>query len=191
MKLYAICDMEVLDKEKVKIEKFVEIAYKYNAKMLQYRDKNNHISIKKRNILYLRKIWNRILIINDDAELIEYCDGLHVGQKDILTLSKRLGKEKREIVDNFRKNGKIVGLSTHNKEEVLEANLFNFSYIGLGAYRQSNTKKVEKVLGEEIDKIAKFSNKSVAAIGGVKLNDKFKNIEYLAICGDLIKKIKE
>ena len=78
---------------------------------------------------------------------------------------------------------KIFGISTHNKEEVEEANSFNIDYIGLGAYRATDTKSEAKVLGDDIFEIAKLSNHKVAIIGGVKLDDKFGDEIYYSVVG--------
>jgi thiamine-phosphate pyrophosphorylase len=82
---------------------------------------------------------------------------------------------------------KILGISTHNIDEVKEANNLNIDYIGLGAYRATNTKSEAKVLGDEIFEIAKLSNHKVAIIGGVKLDDKFGDeISYIVIGSGLL-----
>jgi len=78
---------------------------------------------------------------------------------------------------------KILGLSTHNQKEVEEANTLNIDYIGLGAYRQTDTKSEAKVLGEDIFKIAKLSKHKVAIIGGVTLDDKFGDEIYYSVIG--------
>ena len=50
--------------------------------------------------------------------------------------------------------------------------------IGLGAYKSTNTKEVDSLLGENIIYLAKISKYPVCAIGGVKINDKIKNITF-------------
>jgi len=37
------------------------------------------------------------------------------------------------------------GVSTHNLDEIVQANALNIDYIGLGAYRPTNTKKEAQV----------------------------------------------
>ena len=82
-----------------------------------------------------------------------------------------LWNEPSVVVVNKRDN-KIVGLSTHNKEEILKANSLPLSYIGLGAYRRTSTKDTTNILGEKIIDLIKFSYHPVAVIGGVKIYDK-------------------
>ena len=79
---------------------------------------------------------------------------------------------KIEIIKKLKKEFNIVGLSTHNKEEILIANSFPLSYIGLGAYRSTSTKYTNNILGEKIINLVKYSHHPVAIIGGVKIYDK-------------------
>ncbi len=80
---------------------------------------------------------------------------------------------------------KILGLSTHNKKEILEANELDLDYIGLGAYRKTSTKDTENILGEKLSLLASFSKHPVAAIGGVRIKDKIKNVTYLVVGSNL------
>ena len=57
----------------------------------------------------------------------------------------------------------------------------DLNYIGLGAFKQTSTKNVTNILGENLDKLASFSRHKVAAIGGVKLEDIFENVTYHVI----------
>ncbi|NPA11571.1 MAG: thiamine phosphate synthase, partial [Epsilonproteobacteria bacterium] len=84
----------------------------------------------------------------------------------------------------------MVGLSTHNKDEVLEANSYPLSYIGLGAYRPTSTKDTTNILGEKILEIAKLSTHPVAIIGGVRLDDEIE-CEYKVIGSDICRYIKK
>ena len=83
---------------------------------------------------------------------------------------------------------KILGLSTHNKEEILKANKMDLDYIGLGAYRPTTTKNVSSIGGEELLKIAKLSIHPVAIIGGVRLDDEL-DVKYKVIGSDICKLI--
>lgn len=128
----------------------------------------------------IREAYDGTLIVNDSIELIEYADGLHIGQDDIRAYSDDLAdavKLIRRIVGN-----KILGLSTHNKKEILEANTLNLDYIGLGAYRATNTKSEANVGGKVLIEAAKHSKHPVGIIGGVTLEDEFEEpIRYKVI----------
>ncbi|GAX86726.1 thiamine-phosphate pyrophosphorylase [Lebetimonas natsushimae] len=73
----------------------------------------------------------------------------------------------------------IVGLSTHNREEILEANKLPLDYIGLGAYRPTQTKDTSNILGKKIINLIKYSYHHVAVIGGVKIYDKIPAIKVI------------
>lgn len=183
--IYALCDFELLKKYKLSFKQYLEILKKHNVVYIQYRDKINSLEIQKQNLLFLKSNTNIPIIINDKQELLEFADGLHLGQEDIASI---LG-DKKTAIQFLRKKypNKILGLSTHNELEILEANKLDLDYIGLGAYRATNTKNVSNILGGNISYLAKISKHPVGAIGGVKIEDDIKNITYFVIGSELLK----
>jgi len=181
--------MATLLKKNITLEEFVKIAKKNNALIIQYRDKLNNIKIQEENLKYLKENTNITIIINDKLELLKYCDGLHLGQDDLYKVkTKELKLQSDQLVFQFLKKlypNKIFGLSTHNEVEILHANSLYLDYIGLGAYRSTNTKDVSNILGTNISYLAKMSKHKVGAIGGVKLKDKIDNIYYNVVGSDL------
>ncbi|WP_457744471.1 thiamine phosphate synthase [Sulfurimonas sp.] len=187
MKLYALCDQGMLDKKGISLEEFVKIAKKQNAEIIQYRNKDADISFIKQQLILIRKLYDGFLIVNDAYELIDYCDGVHVGQEDLKKIDEEISKAV-SILRTVVSEDKILGISTHNEEEVLNANKMDVNYIGLGAYRETETKRdIDSVLGAKLDDIASLSKHLVAAIGGVKLDDKFNNVTYHVIGSGLLK----
>lgn len=187
MKLYALCDQDMLDTRGVSIEEFVEIAKSHNAEIIQYRNKNSDISFIKQQLIRIRKIYEGFLIINDAYELIEYCDGVHMGQEDLALVDEDITKAIR-ILRSVVSEDKILGISTHNEEEVTQANNLDINYIGLGAFRDTTTKNdIKGTLGDTLDKIASKSKHLVGAIGGVRLEDDFENVTYNVIGSGLLK----
>ena len=186
MKLYALCDQDMLDKNSVSLEAYIELAQKNSASIIQYRNKNADIKTIKQNLILMRKLFDGYIIVNDKYELVDFCDGIHLGQEDILAIDS----DKTRAIDIVRKivgKDKIIGLSTHNLEEIIEANGLDLNYIGLGAYRATTTKDdIQDILGDKADIIAKESTHPVAIIGGVKLEDSFKNITYKVIGSGLL-----
>ena len=182
-KIYALFDYNLFISKDISIREFIDICNKNDVCIIQYRDKISSLSKMKEIIKELKKYWKKPLIINDKIELISYCDGLHLGQEDIREFDKNLQKAAKIVREKI--GDKILGLSTHNKEEVLEANMLPLDYIGLGAYKKTATKQTDNILGDEIENIASYSSHPVAAIGGVKLDDKIKNITYLVIGSNL------
>ena len=82
---------------------------------------------------------------------------------------------------------RIFGISTHNELEILEANKLDIDYIGLGAYRDTSTKKdISGILGDKISYLAKISKHPVGAIGGVKVDDDIEHITYNVVGSGLL-----
>ena len=89
----------------------------------------------------------------------------------------------REIIGR-----KQLGLSTHNLEEIEEANTLDLDYIGLGAYRSTQTKSEANVGGKALLEVAKSSKHPVGMIGGVRIEDAFEApIVYKVIGSGLYK----
>lgn len=176
----------MLDAKGITIDEYIALAQKYNAEIIQYRNKNADVAFIKQQLIHIRQIYDGFLIVNDAYELIEYCDGVHLGQEDLKAIDEDIHKAVK-ILRSVVTEDKILGISTHNEEEVIEANSLDLNYIGLGAYRTTNTKKdISGVLGESLEKIASKSKHLVAAIGGVKLDDEFKYATYNVIGSGLL-----
>ena len=174
--LYVLCDYETLLKKNISLEKFIYLCKKKDVKIVQYRDKISSLEEQKTNLLYLKSQLNIPIIINDKIELIEFADGLHLGQEDL----DKIHKDKKLAVKLVRLKikDKLLGLSTHNEIEILEANELDLDMIGLGAYKNTNTKDVSTILGSKISYLAKISKHPVCAIGGVKIDDIIENIRF-------------
>ncbi len=174
--LYVLCDYETLLKKNISLEKFIYLCKKKDVKIVQYRDKISSLEEQKINLLYLKSELNIPIIINDKIELIEFADGLHLGQEDL----DKIHKDKKLALKLVRLKikDKLLGLSTHNEIEILEANELDLDMIGLGAYKNTNTKDVSTILGSKISYLAKISKHPVCAIGGVKVEDIIENIRF-------------
>ncbi|MGE4455669.1 MAG: thiamine phosphate synthase [Arcobacteraceae bacterium] len=184
MRLYALCDYDTLTKREISLSEFVDIITLHQAEIVQYRDKTGSLEQQKQNLIFLKQNLDIPVIINDNIELIEFCDGVHLGQEDL----DKVNTNHDLAVKLIRKKigSKILGLSTHNEIEILEANKLNLDYIGLGAYRGTNTKDVSNILGDKLPYLAKISKHKVAAIGGIKLDDDIPNVYYHVIGSGLL-----
>lgn len=184
MQLYALCDQTTLDKKKISLETFVELCSNHNAQIIQYRNKSQDIDFIEQQLRKLRRLWSKTLIINDAFSLHPFCDGVHLGQDDLLgvdcDLEAAIGKIRTVIGSE-----KLIGLSTHNQEEIEIANTLDLDYIGLGAYRATNTKEDAAPLQERLDDLAALSKHPVAAIGGVRFEDTFEHVTYHVISSAL------
>lgn len=183
MKLYALLDFETLEKKRWSIERFVSTCKALHVEIIQYRDKKGDKKRKRENLAKIKSLCDITLLINDDIELVEYCDGLHLGQEDIAKISSSKAEAIKEIREKIK--NKMLGISTHNKKEILEANSLDVDYIGLGAYRSTSTKSDASVLKESLSELASFSFKPVGAIGGVNIYDEISNVTYAVVGSDM------
>ncbi len=119
-------------------------------------------------------------IVNDDPYLAKKvkADGCHLGQKDMnINKAKKILKKK------------IIGITCHNSIKLAKiAEFNNASYIAIGAFYKSATKKAKyKANIKILKKIKKSIKIPIVAIGGI--NDKnYKNLllnkaDFLAISG--------
>ena len=180
MKLYALCDQDSLSSRNLSLCDFVKLAKKHNAEIIQYRNKNASVEEIKENLIQLRKLWDGFLIINDKLELISFCDGIHMGQEDLAKIDEDILVAVAKVRAEIGKD-KLFGISTHDEKEIKNANNMDLNYIGLGAFKQTVTKDVTNILGDDLDRLASVSKHKVAAIGGVKLSDVFENVTYLVV----------
>ncbi len=137
-------------------------ALKAGIGWIQYREKER----SRRDIYFrasmLREItrsFDSCLIINDypDIALMVDADGVHLGQDDLPL------EEARKIMGK-----KIIGISTHNLQEAIEAEKNGADYIGFGAIFKTTTKSDANVQGlESLRDIVKHIKIPVIAIGGI------------------------
>lgn len=185
MQLYALCDADMLRERGVDLLAFAARAKVLGAEVLQYRNKHADIATVKTDLIALRRVWESFLVINDHYELATFCDGVHIGQEDLVAIDTDPIRAIK-ILKMAIGEDKIIGLSTHNSDEIKIANTLDLHYIGLGAYRATSTKSEAKVLGDKLDEIAALSKHPVAAIGGVKLEDSFNHVTYKVIGSGLL-----
>lgn len=104
----------------------VEEAVKGGVTMVQLREKTLSASAfidKAKRLKELLAPYKVPLIINDSVEvaLASDADGIHVGQSDI----------RFQELKNMLPAGKITGISAESKENVLESEAWNISYLAL------------------------------------------------------------
>lgn len=104
-----------------------------------------------------------VVIVNDraDVALIAGAGGVHLGQTDLPPVHARrvLGIEK------------VIGFSTHNLEQAVEADNFPVDYVAVGPiFRTATKENPDPVIGlEGLSMICRAIRKPVVAIGGIKL----------------------
>jgi thiamine-phosphate pyrophosphorylase len=108
---------------------------KSGVRWVQYRDKEGSRRDIFKEASGLRRIaqdFNALLIINDhpDIALAVNADGAHLGQDDLPM------KEARKIMGK----DKLVGISTHNFDQAIDAERNGADYIGFGPMFRTMTK---------------------------------------------------
>jgi len=147
-------------------EKAVLIILKSGIRWVQYREKGKtqkEMFNKASRLREITKDFDARFIINDyaDIALAVDADGVHLGQEDLPL------KEARKIMGN-----KIIGISTHNLQEAIEAEKGGADYIGFGSIFPTTTKDDAVVQGLDALKRVKDSvNIPVIAIGGINTDN--------------------
>ena len=114
-------------------------------------------------------------VINDDVELalagIRGVTGLHLGQEDVEALAAH-GRPLEALVETLHRRDLIVGLSTHDLEQVAEVRGVGLGYIGFGpVFATASKKNPDPIVGVEgVERASQLSDVPVVAIGGIDLD---------------------
>lgn len=141
----------------------VRTALRGGVATLQYRakDKSRETRLEEgRELKHLCKRFGVVFIVNDDIRLARDldADGVHLGQDDGSIA------EARELLGA----GRIVGKSTHNLDEALQAEQEGADYIGFGAMYPTASKVVSHMPGTcGLSAIRDRIKLPVVAIGGI------------------------
>lgn len=141
----------------------VRTAMRGGVSTLQYRPKDKGREASRSEAGELKQICRSFgvaFIVNDDMNLAREldADGVHLGQDDgsVTDARQLLGADK------------IIGKSTHNLEEALQAEQEGADYIGFGAIYPTSSKNVAHVPGTSgLASIRDRVKLPVVAIGGI------------------------
>lgn len=165
-RLYPILDPSCFSGSTALFEAALELTAA-GCTLLQYRNKSSHARQMLEEARELRAglgaaFRSKVkLIINDRADLCIAAgfDGLHVGQDDILPESARriLGADR------------WLGVSTHNAEQLAEADKSSADYLAIGPIFATNSKaNPDPVVGlEGLRRARQLTRKPLVAIGGI------------------------
>ena len=138
------------------------------ATLFQYRNKSASMKEAYIEALALRKIAAELgvtFIVNDrcDLAMAVEADGVHLGQGDLPYGDAR----------NIMGAGKLIGLSTHNPDQVREADRLQPNYIGFGPIFKPNSKQDhDPVVGVQgLKDIRHLTSLPIFAIGGITLEN--------------------
>jgi thiamine-phosphate pyrophosphorylase len=171
-KLYPILDAGLLRSAELSLEGFARELRSAGVTFLQYRDKSGSDDEVLAAATLLRSIFPRgeaTLILNDRVHLCAASgfDGVHIGQDDMPAARARalLGPEY------------VLGLSTHNPEQVRLADGAPVDYVAIGPVYATSSKTGSKtgskenpdpVVGlEGVTDARRLTAKPLVAIGGI------------------------
>ncbi|MES2391963.1 MAG: thiamine phosphate synthase [Acidobacteriota bacterium] len=186
-RLYAIVDRETLERRGVAVRAFAEELRDAGVRLMQYRDKVGGPQEVLRVAAEIREVFagtGAALILNDRADLavLAEWDGVHVGQGDLLPVDAR----------RVMGEGLIVGVSTHNAEQLTAAEATEADYVAIGPVFATSTKPdAEPVVGLEGVRMARrLTAKPLVAIGGITRENAHSVIEAgadsVAVIGALL-----
>jgi thiamine-phosphate pyrophosphorylase len=188
-KLYAIVDVMCFAPPLRTTNSIVEFARDLGeggVTLLQYRNKEGDTRLMLRHAREIKRVLEGKvrLIMNDRADICiaaEY-DGVHLGQEDLPAEGARL------VVGMER----IVGVSTHNIEQVNEADTGASDYVAIGpVFPTTGKKNPDALVGLEGVRAARAATKKpLVAIGGITRNNAKSVIEAgadsVAVISDLL-----
>ena len=184
-RLYCIVDSAFLPVN-ADLFAFTEMLADAGCTLLQYRNKSGNARIMLEHARELRK---RLpagvkLVMNDRADLClaaEF-DGVHVGQDDLSPESVR------KIIGPDR----WLGVSTHNPEQLRDADLTSADYVAIGPVFDTSSKaNPDPVVGfDGVRRARKLTRKPLVAIGGITRANAASVIEAgadsVAVISDLV-----
>ena len=116
--------------------KLIRTVLESGVDWIQYRDKKNDDALFTKiakEVFTLCKKHNATFIINDKVEIAKSidADGVHVGQQDLSLIDAR----------NILGDGKIIGISTNNLQQIFEAQKNGADYVGFGPFQFTSTRE--------------------------------------------------
>lgn len=168
-----ICGVYLITDQERKLTERVARALTGGVSVLQYRPKGKPAELCRTEGHELRELCRRFdvsFIVNDDIGMaLELgADGVHLGQDDGTVAEARAALGERAI----------IGKSTHNLEEALQAESEGADYIGFGAMYPTDSKVVSFMPGTDgLSAIRGRIKIPIVAIGGITASNACRVIE--------------
>jgi thiamine-phosphate pyrophosphorylase len=185
-RIYAILDASCFSSEQLLFDAADELATA-GVKIIQYRNKSvdARLLLEQAKGLKLRIGSRAKLIMNDrpDLCLAAEFDGVHLGQDDLLPESAR------PIIGARR----WLGVSTHNPEQVVEADRTSADYIAIGpVFATASKANPDPIVGlDGVRRARELTSKPLVAIGGINRQNCLSAIEAgadsIAVISDLVR----
>ena len=190
-RLYAIVDSSAA-RSTQDVVAYVEELAAGGCTLLQYRNKSGNARVMLEQARELRRQTRAgapaphlrlIMIDRADLCLAAEFDGVHVGQEDLSAEAVRgiIGPER------------WLGVSTHNPEQLREADLTSADYLAIGpVFATSSKDKPDPVVGlEGVRRARALTRKPLVAIGGITRANAASVIEAgadsVAVISDLLR----
>ena len=164
-KLYAIADRETLDRRGLRLSSFAGEMARAGVRLLQLRDKVSAPQEVLRGAAAIAGEFEGTdarLVMNDRADLAVLAgwSAVHVGHLDMPPAAVRRV---------FGQAHSLVGVSTHNDEQVRVAEASCADYVAVGPVFTTSTKSdAEPVIGlEGVRRARALTRKPIVAIGGI------------------------
>ncbi|MBI2149090.1 MAG: thiamine phosphate synthase [Acidobacteria bacterium] len=180
-RLYAIADASFGDPVSL-----AQALFDGGARLVQVRNKKDGAGELLRQVERILALAppDGLVIVNDrvDVARIAGAAGVHLGQSDLPVRAARpiLGPDR------------IVGLSTHNLDQALEADKLPVDYVAVGpVFPTASKENAEPVVGiDNLAVICQSIRKPVVAIGGIKIEDAHRVLRAgarsIAVISDLL-----
>jgi thiamine-phosphate pyrophosphorylase len=185
-RLYAILDASCFSSAQLLFESAEELA-SAGLKVIQYRNKSADVRtiLQQARELKVRIGLRTKLLMNDRSDLClaaEF-DGVHIGQDDLSP------KSARKIVGLNR----MLGVSTHNPEQVAEADQTSADYIAIGpVFATASKVNPDPIVGlAGVRRARELTSKPLIAIGGINRQNCVSVIDAgadsVAVISDLVR----
>jgi len=181
-RLYAILDRSTLDARRLSVRAFAEELLQGGVRLVQYRDKVGGPQDALRAAAEIAAVFagsGATLILNDRADLAALAGwGVHVGQGDLSpqdakAVVLRTIPHPAAMKPRRGWGTRIVGVSTHTDDQVIEADAGAADYVAVGPVFRTSTKlNAEPVVGlEGVRRARALTRKPMVAIGGITLEN--------------------
>lgn len=165
---------------------FAEALLEGGARLLQFRHKGHYSRAAFETATRLAALCARAgaqLVVDDRADIAALLEaGLHVGQQDLAPA----------LVRKILGPGPMVGFSTHNEQQLEEADAEPVDYLALGPVFATGSKEnPDPTLGlERLAAARRLTRKPLVAIGGITLETARAvwnaGADSIAVIGDLM-----
>lgn len=162
-RLYAILDTAAYEAKGFAPFNAAQTLLEAGIEMIQYRHKAEFTEARfqeARRIAEACGEWGALFVMNDRADYAHLLQcGVHLGQGDLPAT------EARKIVGA----GALIGVSTHNEQQLRQAADLPVDYVALGPVFHTHSKSdPDTVIGlSELPRLSALTDRPVVAIGGI------------------------